>query len=535
MKQKTKSILLIATLCLSLACISRIYGETQYDVFIYVDLSITGIQDSLNQYRDDLENEGWSCFQRNVTSEDMSKDASFFRSDLAYFHSLFNIKGAIFVGDFPSANWKNGYLTDYYYMDLDGNWYDTNNDTAYDVHNGTIGPEIWVGRLMASTIVHWHWEYPLNETELVNDYFAKNHQYRNASSRAESTRPRALAYIDNQFAYGGDIRNESGYGYNPVFVNDTVSCFEKAYADVALVADPIANGTNTNANAYMNSLKNTDGYEWTWVFDHGRTEEHGFAKYFWNETSEVWQAPLMPNEGSVGDHYYQTDTPKTFFYIFSSCSAAKFSEDNCVANVAIFGEGKALASIGMTEDGSFPASWFFEAFDQLGQHRCIGEAFKALYNSTINYYDGAKAYKRLILLGDPTIKTNSPPYAPSQLSGQESGYLEVPYDYSANTTDLNGDQISYQFNWDDGTNTITEWHNSGETGNASHAWSCPGTYSVKVRAKDNYTTWSDWSQPFNVTIDERIRYMQSVKWPNSTYWKLFWNNTSTSASQVGIL
>jgi len=102
-----------------------------------------------------------------------------------------------------------------------------------------------------------------------------------------------------------------------------------------------------------------------------------------------------------------------------------------------------------------------------------------------------------------TIYGNLPPFIPSQPSGPISGNTGTSYNYSANTTDPDNDNIYYWFNWDDGNNS--GWvgpYTSGSTATASHTWSSPGTYQVKVKAKDTYgaelgTLWSD---PLNVII-----------------------------------
>lgn len=155
------------------------------------------------------------------------------------------------MGDIPYATWEtNGtsYATDYFYMDLNGNWYDTDDppNGVYDVHNGTIEPEIWVGRLKASNVEG-------DEICLFERYFKKNHEYRNASARVDlelplSARPRALAYVDNEPAVNVTQRNNPDpvRSYDKRFVNDTVTCLKKAYSNVTLVVSPILNAMNTN-------------------------------------------------------------------------------------------------------------------------------------------------------------------------------------------------------------------------------------------------------------------------------------------------
>ncbi len=98
---------------------------------------------------------------------------------------------------------------------------------------------------------------------------------------------------------------------------------------------------------------------------------------------------------------------------------------------------------------------------------------------------------------DITIYGNLPPAIPSQPSGPTEGYKDVSYTYSTNTTDPDGDDVYYWFDWGEGTNS--GWvgpYTSGVTGSASNSWSSYGTYKVKAKAKDTHgaelgTLWSD--------------------------------------------
>ena len=94
-----------------------------------------------------------------------------------------------------------------------------------------------------------------------------------------------------------------------------------------------------------------------------------------------------------------------------------------------------------------------------------------------------------------------PPETPSTPSGPPSGYPGITYAYDTNTTDPEGDDVKYEFNWGDGTpNTITGWYDSGETATVSHHWASPGTYEVKVRARDSEHDWGSWSPSLTVNI-----------------------------------
>lgn len=110
------------------------------------------------------------------------------------------------------------------------------------------------------------------------------------------------------------------------------------------------------------------------------------------------------------------------------------------------------------------------------------------------------------LFGNPDltmgpVTTSDAPYAPSKPTGPVHGVLNNEYTYSSKTTDPNGDQIFYMFNWGDGTSS--GWlgpYASGFTISDSHSWSATGNYSVKVKAKDTNSATSGWSEPLTMTI-----------------------------------
>ena len=96
---------------------------------------------------------------------------------------------------------------------------------------------------------------------------------------------------------------------------------------------------------------------------------------------------------------------------------------------------------------------------------------------------------------------NSPPEKPSKPVGPISGKAGEEYTYSTSTTDVEGEQILFWFDWDDGTNT--GWigpFNSGETCEANHIWQEKGNYQIRVRAMDTNDYESDWSDPLPISM-----------------------------------
>jgi hypothetical protein len=97
--------------------------------------------------------------------------------------------------------------------------------------------------------------------------------------------------------------------------------------------------------------------------------------------------------------------------------------------------------------------------------------------------------------------SNTAPNKPSKPSGNIKGKINVEYTYTTSTTDPDGNQVYYLFDWGDGTNS--SWvgpYNSGTTGSAKHSWTVKGPYQIKVKAKDTNGAESPWSDPLSVTM-----------------------------------
>jgi hypothetical protein len=112
-------------------------------------------------------------------------------------------------------------------------------------------------------------------------------------------------------------------------------------------------------------------------------------------------------------------------------------------------------------------------------------------------------YYELNLFGDPSVKlsVNIAPATPTTPTGEESGKTKNSYTYFTSTTDIEGDNIYYQWDW--GDDTTSEWlgpYQSGEPINTSHGWSDQGSYEIKARAKDSQGGTSEWSEPLRVRM-----------------------------------
>jgi hypothetical protein len=81
--------------------------------------------------------------------------------------------------------------------------------------------------------------------------------------------------------------------------------------------------------------------------------------------------------------------------------------------------------------------------------------------------------------------------------GSSDGIVGNSYLFLANATDPDGDPIRYRFSWGDGK--VTSW---AAKASASHKWTVPNSYCVKVQAIDDKGLSSPWSRCANIQIEQ---------------------------------
>ena len=97
---------------------------------------------------------------------------------------------------------------------------------------------------------------------------------------------------------------------------------------------------------------------------------------------------------------------------------------------------------------------------------------------------------------------NYPPGIPRKPRWYELwGIVGQQYQFDTRAVDPEGDNISYLFDWDDGT--TSGWVGPLRSGiglGVFHSWSVRGSYYVRVKAKDEHGAKSDWSDSLIVVI-----------------------------------
>jgi len=114
---------------------------------------------------------------------------------------------------------------------------------------------------------------------------------------------------------------------------------------------------------------------------------------------------------------------------------------------------------------------------------------------------------------------NHPPNKPDKPSGCTSGVSGKKYDYKTSTTDPEGENIYYYWDWGDGSNS--KWlgpYQSGQEVTESHKWDSQGDFQIRVKAKDVNNAESDWSK-LSVSIP-KLKYKNIIKY---SFWEKLLN------------
>jgi len=212
---------------------------------------------------------------------------------------------------------------------------------------------------------------------------------------------------------------------------------------------------------------------------------------FLDEGTATW-CPSCPN--LIGNlsfaHEYYTDYP--FYY------AAMVVDMDDVANSYM--------------DAAFDHSWLPTTYFDGGDTVWVGNT--AWYNIGAMVQDvGRRSVQGFGLSIEMThlggaqyevhfsLADNDGPDNPAAPSGDASGVIGGSCQFSASSTDPNGDDLSYRFDWDDGDTSA--WIGpmaSGVTCDGDHTFSVDGNYNVKVQARDSWGFESSWSGGLAITV-----------------------------------
>jgi hypothetical protein len=350
--------------------LDSVESSSRVALMVNADLWDT-LETSLELYSLDLAGEGFGVDIYTISSGIPEEMRGLLQ--LLYAEGL---KGAIFVGDLPIAWYETDgcydppypfhleFPCDFFYMDMNGVFHDTDADGLYDYHTDDRAPEIWIGRLTASPLIAGG----LSEIELLENYFRKNHLYR---SRLAPLAHRGLAYLDDDCIF-------LTYHLNILQTEFIGGC--------TAVSDP---WTTWDAD-YENTL--TEPHELIQLWAHSNPVQHGFTNPAgqWSFTYS-WEIPAVD--------------PSAYFYILCACSNARYTASDYMAGWYIFSPSYGLAAIGNTTLGAM--IYCHDFYPSLGYQKPIGDAYIDwfLAQAAGGFWRWEECYYYgLTLLGDPTLR-----------------------------------------------------------------------------------------------------------------------------------
>jgi hypothetical protein len=151
-----------------------------------------------------------------------------------------------------------------------------------------------------------------------------------------------------------------------------------------------------------------------------------------------------------------------------------------------------LLGNGYTDETGHAIIQFFEPISVSGEVQLVVTGFNAI------------PYTAMLTVGIP----NSPPNKPEKPTGEGNGKPGTTYTYSTRTTDVDGDQVYYLWDWGDGN--FSEWLGpfaSGVTTSTEKFWAQKGNYSIRVKAKDSNGAESNWSDPLVVIMPKNVQFI----------------------------
>jgi hypothetical protein len=289
------------------------------------------------------------------------------------------IVGAILIGDL-AVSWyemdvwgAEEFPIDLFYMDLDGEWIDSDTNGLYDQHidgTGDMEADIWVGRLLALNLT----DHGATEVAMMNNYLDKNHRYRTGELRLYD---KALAYIDNDWYI---------YGWE-----DEVAL---AYPTTDAVIDPY----ETTREDYMFRVRESTNsrYENLLICSHSSPWAHYL---YWG---------MGPYDYSLFYNYEIEDIDvQVLFYNLFACSNCRYVEADDMGDWYIFQSIYGLLSVGSTKTGSMLC--FYDYYAPLGGGASFGDAFLDWCVNDMETCAGGESrpwFYGMTLLGDPTLKVS---------------------------------------------------------------------------------------------------------------------------------
>lgn len=289
------------------------------------------------------------------------------------------LSGAVLIGNIPCAefyhstyhdadsnsDWESEtFPCDYYYMDLNGVWTDTNNDNKFDKHTGDIAPEIFVGRIQLN--------FQSDRIKYMRAYFDKNHQY--WTGERVVNKKLGLSFTDKDWRGIEEFR----------------VAIQQLYGEENSVQDTLFTKQN-----YLNAIEN-DSYEFIQFACHS------------NVTYHMIDSTTSPKTDVDSDELRRKNIQSLGYNLFC-CKACRWDQVGVVSlgEAYLFGyNSKTLSIVGSTKTGGM-ADGMPTFYNCLGSGDCMGTAYKIWWKDVVSKIPDAgrrhRWYYGMCILGDPMI------------------------------------------------------------------------------------------------------------------------------------
>jgi hypothetical protein len=412
------------------------------------------------------------------------------------------------------------FVSDLYYADIYDQYgafcsWDSNGNNIfgeYEYSGNTdemdLHPDLYLGRLAC------------RDTSEVTTMVNKIKTYENTPAYQEG-------WFTNLVVVGGDTFNDNNDVDEGEYINqliiDMMAGFNpnKQWVTNGKLTGSFPNGVNSIKNAI------NDGAGFVDFSGHGNPAA-------WATHPHLQHGTWVPTP-TQGIYNFQVQTlsngNKLPIVAVEACSTSKFNSDPNCFNWALMhnSNGGAIGSFGATALGLGYGGTSI-SLGLIGKMNLdTFRAYKLDYSVTFGEM-WANALERYIKpgmlpedvktvlewepFGDPTLaigEESDPPNKPDKPDGPTNGASGQEHTYTTSTTDPDGDDVSYMFDW--GDDTTSGWvgpYPSGQTGSAKKTWTSQGDFVVKVVAKDEHGRLSVWSDPLEVSMPRNRAFFNSI-------------------------
>jgi hypothetical protein len=407
-----------------------------------------------------------------------------------------------------------------------------------DIYNGTGGFSSWDTN-KNNIFGEYRWEGKTDAVDLHPDVFLTRLPSTTASQvtacvnkiiKYENTPGYQQSWFSNLVVVGGDTFDDEDKVDEGEYANQKVIDLMSGFVPNKLwVTNEKLTSAAPSGVANIKSAIN-DGCGFVDFSGHGNTNVWATHPH---DNFNIW-VPTPKGSFLSSDISTLSNGDKLPIVTVEACSTAKFNKDTNCFNWAFLynSNGGAIGTFGCTGLGwGYTGTYVTEGLIgkigldtykayKVDQATTFGEMWSRGLNryikSGMDDYDH-KTVEEWQAFGDPTLaigEKSQPPVKPATPNGSASGGVGTEYTYTTSTTDPDGDNISYMFDWGDGT--FSSWvgpMNSGETASAKKTWNTKGTYQVKVVAKDThgiYSVWSD-SLPITMPLSYKMPFLQLLE------------------------